>query len=88
MAPETQDDVNTTQIEHNQQLNHDLNPHLFGNMTLTVGHVVNGTEVDEPVVTTTAAATTTTTVKVSEEDSGFLINSVSISLLAAMTMFN
>jgi len=34
------------------------------------------------------SATTTTTVKVSEEESGFLINSVSISLLAAMTIFN
>ena len=100
MAPETQDDVNTTQIENAQQLMHDLNPHLFGNMTVTVvdGHVVHGavvngavvneTDVDEPVVTTTAAATTTTTVKVSEEESGFLINSVSISLLAAMTIFN
>merc|ERR1711990_382725 len=85
MAPETQDDVNTTQIENGQQLMHDLNPHLFGNMTVTVvdghvvhGAVVNGAVVNEPVVTTTAAATTTTTVKVSEEESGFLINSVSI----------
>merc|ERR1712168_268112 len=105
MAPETQDDVNTTQIENNQQLLHDLNG-LGGreNMTVTVeGQDVQtmcrslrsaGVNVkcgDEPdvngtVVTTTVATTTTATV--TEEDSGFLINSISFSLVAAMAIFN
>merc|ERR1711917_36689 len=84
MAPETQDDVNQTQIENNAQITHDLN--FGGNMTVTVhGDVTDETDVDEPVVTTTAATTTTVAVA---EDSGFLINSVSITLLAAMTIFN
>ena len=86
MAPDAQDDVNQTQIENNQQLNHDNNPHLFGeNMTVTVHGDDIETDVDEPDVTTTVAPTTTAAVA---EDSGFLINSVSISLLLAMTIFN
>ena len=103
MAPETQDDVNTTQIENNQQLMHDLNGlgGLGENSTVTIEgqdvqvmcrslrsagvNVECGDEPDGTVVTTTVATTTAT---VTEEDSGFLINSISFSLVAAMAIFN